>query len=83
MKFLKDGLVLAASIFLLSTALPHSAAGQTLDPAALLHPPTDSWPTYHGDYSGRRHSPLTQITPQNVSNLGLAWAFQTRPGRAT
>ena len=78
MKFLKDGLVLAASVFLLSTALPHSAAGQTLDPAALLHPPTDSWPTYHGDYSGKRHSRLTQITPQNVSNLSLAWAFQTR-----
>ena len=32
---------------------------------------------YHGDYSGRRHSSLTQITPQNVKNLALAWAFQT------
>ena len=43
----------------------------------LLHPPADSWPGYHGDYSGRRHSSLTQITPQNVKNLALAWAFQT------
>ena len=43
----------------------------------LLHPPADSWPGYHGDYSGRRHSALTQITPQNVKNLTLAWAFQT------
>ena len=43
----------------------------------LLHPPADSWPGYQGDYSGRRHSKLTQITPQNVSNLSLAWAFQT------
>ena len=43
----------------------------------LLHPPADSWPGYHGDYSGRRHSSLTQITPQNVKNLSLAWAFQT------
>ena len=43
----------------------------------LLHPPADSWPGYHGDYSGRRHSPLHQITPENVKNLSLAWAFQT------
>jgi hypothetical protein len=25
-------------------------AAQGLDPAALLNPPRDSWPTYHGDY---------------------------------
>ena len=50
---------------------------QGLDPATIANPPADSWPTYHGDYSGKRHSPLTQITPQNVSSLGLAWAFQT------
>src|SRR5215471_18429924 len=50
---------------------------QGLDPASLLKPSPDSWPTYHGDYSGRRHSALTQITPDNVKQLGLAWAFQT------
>ena len=43
----------------------------------LLRPSASSWPGYHGDYSGRRHSALTQITPQNVERLGLAWAFQT------
>ena len=52
-------------------------AGQGIDAAALRNPPKDTWPTYHGDYSGRRHSPLTQITPDNVKNLGLAWVFQT------
>lgn len=46
----------------------------------LLHPPANSWPSYHGDYSGRRHSALKQITPQNVRNLSLAWAFQTNQG---
>src|SRR5450432_4316094 len=50
---------------------------QGLDPATIANPPADSWPSYHGDYSGRRHSPLTQITPQNVGSLALAWAFQT------
>ena len=52
-------------------------AAQGLDPATIANPPADSWPSYHGDYSGKRHSRLTQITPQNVSKLGLAWAFQT------
>ena len=57
--------------------LPLSGRAQGLDPAALLNPPPDSWPSYHGDYSGRRHSALTQITQQNVQQLALSWAFQT------
>ena len=32
---------------------------------------------FGGDYSGRRHSPLTQVTPQNVSRLAHQWTFQT------
>ena len=35
------------------------------------------WLTYSGDYSGQRHSPLTQITPENVSQLTAQWTFQT------
>jgi alcohol dehydrogenase (cytochrome c) len=60
-------------------ALPVSprVASQGLDPAALLKPASDSWPTYHGDYTGQRHSRLTQITPVNVHQMTLAWAFQT------
>ena len=55
---------------------PHSSA-QEPSSSTLISPPADSWPGYHGDYSGRRHSSLTQITPANVDKLGLAWAFQT------
>src|SRR4029079_11924790 len=36
-----------------------------------------NWLTYSGDYSGQRHSPLTQITPQNVPRLSPQWTFQT------
>ena len=50
---------------------------QGLDPASLLKPSADSWPTYHGDYTGQRHSRLTAITPENVHQITLAWAFQT------
>lgn len=53
------------------------AAAQGVDPGMLANPPADSWPAYHGDYSGRRHSALAQIDPRNVGQLGLKWAFQT------
>ena len=54
-----------------------AALAQGLDPASLLKPSADSWPTYHGDYSGQRHSRLAAITPDNVHQITLAWAFQT------
>ncbi|MHB1744587.1 MAG: acido-empty-quinoprotein group A, partial [Acidobacteriaceae bacterium] len=56
---------------------PSALIAQGVDASMLRNPPADSWPTYHGDYSGRRHSRLTQITRKNVEELGLAWAFQT------
>ena len=65
----------------IALALCAAAHAQGLNPNDLLRPPADSWPGYHGDYSGRRHSSLTQITPSNVEELGLSWIFQTRPER--
>ncbi|NUR55971.1 MAG: acido-empty-quinoprotein group A [Acidobacteria bacterium] len=61
-------------LFCASIAAVHA---QGLDPAMLLKAAPDSWPTYHGDYTGQRHSKLTQITPDNVRQLTLSWAFQT------
>ena len=56
--------------------LPATAFGQGLDPAALLKSPTDTWPTYNGDYSGRRHSPLAQVNASNIGSLTLAWVYR-------
>ena len=67
--------------FTLLPLLAASVFAQGVTPEMLLKPPADTWPGYHGDYSGKRHSPLTQITPANVGSLSLAWAFQT--GAAT
>jgi acido-empty-quinoprotein group A len=53
---------------------------QPLDPAKILQPATDSWPTFNGDYSGRRYSPLAQITARNVRNLTLAWSYRADYG---
>ena len=37
------------------------ARTEGVDPSQLLKPLSDSWPTYSGDYSGKRYSALTQI----------------------
>jgi alcohol dehydrogenase (cytochrome c) len=65
-------LVLSLGVVLLPQALP----AQGLDPALLTKPPTDAWPTHHGDYSGRRYSTLKQIDTRTVRNLTLAWIYR-------
>ena len=35
-----------------------------------------NWLTYSGNYQGHRFSPLSQITPANVGNLRVKWAYQ-------
>ena len=62
---------------LLTLCLCPALFGQEVNDKILTNPPPDEWPGYHGTYSGERHSTLTQITPANVKNLTLAWAFQT------
>ena len=55
-------------------------AQRGLDPATLLKVPTDSWPSYNGDYSGRRYSPLTKINASNIKSLGLSWLYRLNTG---
>lgn len=57
-------------------------AQSALDPAKLLQQPTDNWPTYNGDYSGRRFSPLTKINDSNVKSLSLAWTYRMTTANA-
>src|SRR5579864_2365610 len=66
-----------AMLLLVLALIPTFAAAQGLDPAALLKPATDTWPTYNGDYSGARYSTLDQINAGNVNSLTLAWVFRT------
>jgi alcohol dehydrogenase (cytochrome c) len=75
MKSLKISSLLTSCVF--GLALSHCSVAQNVTSSLLLHPTPDSWPSYHGDYSARRHSKLAQITPGNVGGLGLAWAYQT------
>src|SRR4249919_180461 len=58
-------------------------AGQSrggLDPAELLKPLADSWPSYSGDYTGRRYSALTQVNQSNVTQLTLAFTARLAGG---
>ncbi len=71
-------MMLRRLLFLLSIAL--AATAQGLAPATLLQQPGDAWPTYNGDYSGRRFSPLTQIHSGNVHTLSLAWSTRFSAG---
>src|SRR5882724_6755965 len=64
---------------------PPAGGGVTAaDIRAGLADPT-RWLTFSGDYTGQRHSPLTQVTPRNVAGLVPQWVFQTEvpglPGR--
>jgi alcohol dehydrogenase (cytochrome c) len=43
-------------------------------------PDSNSWPSYSGDYSGRRFSSLAQISTSNVKNMTLAWAARLSGG---
>lgn len=47
---------------------------------ALPAQPPGSWLTYNGDDSGRRFSPLTDLTTANVHRLSLAWATRYTSG---
>ena len=40
-----------------------------------------SWLSHGRNYAEDRHSPLAQITPDNVNQLGLAWYFDTQTTR--
>src|SRR6476660_4337252 len=47
-----------------------------------IHQPLagNGWPTYSGDYSGKRYSSLTQLNQSNVKNLTLAWVSRVAAG---
>jgi alcohol dehydrogenase (cytochrome c) len=67
---------------LLSFSMAAALPAQTLDPALLLKPlgTSEGWPTYSGDYSGKRYSALTQLNQSNVKSLTLAWSARVVAG---
>ena len=66
MKNIRIAFVLAAAVMLpvLSAQEPPAPTGAA------------EWPTYNRDLMGSRHSPLTQVTPANVSRLRQVWSYK-------
>ncbi len=60
-------------------AAQQPAPGTVTNQDILAGLPSDGskWLIYHGNYAGHRFSPLTQVTPANVSQLKAQWTFQT------
>jgi alcohol dehydrogenase (cytochrome c) len=56
-----------------STPADKAAGGVSF--ADLADPNPGEWPTYHGRFSGNRHSALKQIHAGNVATLGPKWLF--------
>jgi len=50
-----------------------------VDPAQLLGKPVAAnWPSYNGDYTGRRYSALREINVGNVAQLRAQWVFHAQ-----
>lgn len=78
-RFLGLGVVIALMV---APAVVGQNASSTSSPGVTYQDLLDGlknpsrWLMYHGDYTGQRHSPLTQITPANVNRLTAQWTFQ-------
>ena len=68
---MKKTFLLALPLLVLPVLL--DAQGQGIAPDQLTRPLGDSWPTYSGDYTGKRFSSLKQINTTTVKQLSLAW----------
>jgi alcohol dehydrogenase (cytochrome c) len=59
---------------------PVSSASNVGPEDLLAQPVGANWTSYNGDYTGRRYSSLSEIKPENVSQLRAAWVFH--PGNS-
>ncbi len=76
----------AAILVLLAQSVGQNLIGQEASPPSrspqhvstqdlMMRPVGDSWPSYNGDYTGRRFSSLHEINRSNVAKLRTAWVF--------
>src|SRR4051812_23455856 len=61
--------ILFSLLFLSAAAF----AQKGLNPTEILKPLQEQWPTYSGDYTGKRYSALQKVNASTVNNLSLAW----------
>ncbi len=59
--------------------LPPLELGSGVAFADIAHPREGEWPSYNGNVSGNRFSPLKEINTSNIAQLAPRWSF-TLPG---
>lgn len=57
-----------------------SAATSGLDPASIMKPLADEWPSYSGDLTGKRFSALKLVNKNTVKSLSLKWVTPLTTG---
>jgi alcohol dehydrogenase (cytochrome c) len=72
---------LALAVATAATLAASPIFAQSVDTARIDAGGQNDWLTYHGSYKSYHYSPLAQINPSNVANLGVAWIHI--PGRST
>lgn len=58
--------------------LRHTVAAALVAAACNAPPQNVDWPVYHGSDEKTHYTTLSQISPQNVSTLRVAWSYDTR-----
>jgi len=69
-------LALCAALATVALSAPPATPHVLLGPNDLGQPPVSVWPTFNGDYTGRRFSTLTQIGSGNLNRLALEWVYR-------
>jgi acido-empty-quinoprotein group A len=72
---LATGLCMAIATAALGGAALHAQV-VSADPDTIGKEPVTNWPTFNGDYSGKRYSTLTQIAPANLDRLEPQWVYR-------
>jgi quinoprotein glucose dehydrogenase len=76
-------LSITAAIVLLAIGLvPKRTAVVRAEAVVTQTPGSGEWQHYGNDQEGSRFTPLTQLTPENVGGLELAWTYRIGPPAA-
>jgi alcohol dehydrogenase (cytochrome c) len=72
---------LAGALLIFSASTRSTGENSThidVSPSDIVSVPGANWPSYNGDYSGRRFTSLAEITSGNVANLRTQWVFHSQ-----
>ena len=74
---MRASLLIILGVPLVGVSLAHCSGASDQVPSPTDSPATvrSEWPMYRGDLAGTGYSPLSEITPDNVSTLTVAWSY--------